>query len=144
MAALSDEGLGLKMTRTEFRLHWPAVRGVNGAYEYVDKILRDADPDAKLLFKTYPSEDEPGLRVFVASPLYLFAMKCLAMRIGGVDESQDRSDIEALAREIGISTAEQALDIVSQYYPLSRISPKTHYGIHEIFSGLSRASDPKS
>jgi hypothetical protein len=30
----------------------------------------DGDPDAKLLFKTYPSEDEPGLRVFVASPHY--------------------------------------------------------------------------
>jgi hypothetical protein len=105
---------------------------------------RDADPEAKHLFKTYPSEDEPGLRVFVASPHYLFAMKCLAMRIGGVDESQDRSDIEALARQIGIVAAEQALDIVSQYYPLSRISPKTHYGIEEIFSRLSQASDPKS
>jgi hypothetical protein len=105
---------------------------------------RDADPDAKYLFKTYPSEDEPGLRVFVASPHYLFAMKCLAMRIGGIDESQDRTDIEALARQIGIVTAEQALDIVSQYYPLSGISPKTHYGIEEIFSGLPRANDPKS
>jgi hypothetical protein len=52
---------------------------------------RDADPEAKYLFKTYPSEDEPGLRVFLASPHYLFAMKCLAMRIGGVDESRDRS-----------------------------------------------------
>jgi hypothetical protein len=48
---------------------------------------RDADPGAKALFKTYPSEEEPSLRVFVASPHYLFAMKCLAMRIGGVDEN---------------------------------------------------------
>jgi hypothetical protein len=102
---------------------------------------RDADPEAKQLFKTYPSEDEPGLRVFLASPHYLFAMKCLAMRIGGVDGSQDRSDIETLARHIGIVTAEQALDIVSQYYPLLRISPKTHFGIQEIFPP---ARDPKS
>ncbi len=94
---------------------------------------RDADPDAKRLFKTYPSEDEPGLRVFVASPTYLFAMKCLAMRIGGADETQDRSDIEALARTIGITTADQALAIVSGYYPRSQISPKTQYGIEEIF-----------
>ena len=105
---------------------------------------RDADPEAKHLFKTYPSEDEPGLRVFVASPHYLFAMKCLAMRIGGVDGSQDRSDIETLARHIGIVTAEQALDIVSQYYPLSKISPKTQYGVEEIFSGLSKANDRQS
>ena len=105
---------------------------------------RDADPEAKHLFKTYPSEDEPGLRVFVASPHYLFAMKCLAMRIGGVDVSQDRSDIEALAQKIGIVTAEQALEVVSQYYPLSRISPKTSFGVQEIFSRLSAASDPKA
>jgi hypothetical protein len=86
---------------------------------------RDTDPEAKHLFRTYPSEDEPGLRVFVASPHYLFAMKCLAMRIGGVDGAPDRADIEALSRTIGILTAEQAPDIVSQYYPLSKISPKT-------------------
>src|SRR3981081_577772 len=66
---------------------------------------RDADPEAKQLFKTYPSEDEPGLRVFLASPHYLLAMQCLARRIGGVDGSQDRSDIETLARHIGIVTA---------------------------------------
>jgi hypothetical protein len=95
---------------------------------------RDRDPDAKALFKTYPSEGEPGLRVFVASPHYLFAMKCLAMRIGGVDQTQDRADIEALAREIGVTSAEQALDIVSRYYPLSKVPPKTQYGVEEIFS----------
>jgi len=105
---------------------------------------RDADPEAKHLFKTYPSEDEPGLRVFVASPHYLFAMKCMAMRIGGAGEFQDRYDIETLAGEIGIVTAEQALDIVSEYYPMSRISPKTQYGVEEIFSRLPGAGDPKS
>jgi hypothetical protein len=102
-------------------------------------IHRDADPEAKRLFKTYPSEDEPGLRVFVASPHYLFAMKCLAMRVGGVDDTQDRSDIEALARKIGIATAGQAIEIVSQYYPPSGIPPKTHFGIEEIFSRLSES-----
>ena len=105
---------------------------------------RDADPEAKALFRTYPSEDKPGLRVLVASPNYLFAMKCMAMRIGGVDETQDRSDIETLARKIGITTAEQALEIVSQYYPLSKISPKTQYGVEEIFSRRPGASDAES
>jgi hypothetical protein len=104
----------------------------------------DGDPEAKRLFKTYPSEDEPGLRVFVASPHYLFAMKCLAMRIGGADETQDRSDIEALARHIGIDTAETALEIVAQYYPASRTSPKTQYGVEEIFERRNgtRESEP--
>ncbi len=44
----------------------------------------DSDPDVKKLFKTYPSEDEPGLRVLVPKPEYMFAMKCRAMRVGGV------------------------------------------------------------
>jgi hypothetical protein len=104
----------------------------------------DADPEAKRLFKSYPSEDEPGLRVFVASPAYLFAMKCLAMRIGGVDETRDRSDIEALAHNLGIETAEQALTVVARYYPRSQVSPKTQYGVEEIFahpSGAGKGSD---
>jgi hypothetical protein len=104
----------------------------------------DADPEAKRLFKTYPSEAEPGLRVFVASPQYLFAMKCMAMRIGGVDDTQDRSDIEALARQIGVTTAADALGIVAQYYPSSRISPKTQYGIEEIFARSNEMGDQDS
>jgi hypothetical protein len=99
----------------------------------------DGDPEAKQLFKTYPSEDEPGLRVFVASPHYLFAMKCMAMRIGGADETQDRS--EALAKQIGIARAADALEIVAQYYPSSKISPKTQYGVEEIFARSNETDD---
>jgi hypothetical protein len=109
---------------------WPP----NWLNDGVKGWLSMRDAEARLLFRTYPSEDEAGLRVFVASPSYLFAMKCLAMRLGGVDESQDRSDIEALAKAMGIETAEQALSVVSSYYPGSRISPKTQYGIEEIFA----------
>jgi hypothetical protein len=115
---------------------WPADWLNDGVKGWLSD--RDADPEAKRFFKSYPSEDEPGLRVFVASPTYLFAMKCLAMRIGGVDESRDRSDIESLARMVGVDTAEQAIEIVSRYYPQSRISPKTQYGVEEIFARSPR------
>jgi hypothetical protein len=94
---------------------------------------KDVDAESKRLFRTYPSEDQAGLRVLVASPHYLFAMKCLAMRIGGADETQDRSDIDALAKTIKIYNAEQALEIVSQYYPSSQIPPKTRFGTEELF-----------
>lgn len=95
----------------------------------------DGEPDARRLFKSYPSELQPGLRVFVAAPAYLFAMKCLAMRLGGADNSQDRSDIEMLARVLKVSTPEQALALVARFYPAARISPKTQFGIEEIFGG---------
>jgi hypothetical protein len=104
---------------------------------------RDKEPDAKSLFKSYPTEESPGLRVLVASPGYLFSMKCLAMRIGGVDATRDRSDIEALAGELGITTAEQALDLVAQYYPTSRVSPKTRFGVEEIFASPNETMSTK-
>ena len=98
---------------------------------------RDREDEARSLFRTYPSERKPGLRVFLASPRYLFAMKCLAMRIGGVDETQDRADIEALARHLGIKNADDAIQLVCEYYPHSRISPKTQFGIEDIFGAPS-------
>lgn len=74
----------------------------------------DSDAAAKALFRTYPSEDEPGLRVFVASPTYLFAMKCLAMRVSGVDQNSDLEDIRQLAIALSIKDAGEALQIVSR------------------------------
>ena len=94
---------------------------------------KDADPDSRRLFRTFPSEQQPGLRVFVAAPAYLFAMKCLAMRLGGAEVSQDRSDIEMLAKVLGVVSAGQAIALVARYYPANRISSKTQFGIEEIF-----------
>ena len=99
----------------------------------VKGFLSSADSASRRLFRTYPSEDEPGLRLYVASPEYLFAMKCMAMRIGGVEVTVDKADILALASTIGVSTAEQAIDIVARFYPQDRIPPKTHFGLQELF-----------
>ena len=67
-------------------------------------------------------------------------MKCLAMRIGGVDETRDRADIEMLAELLGIKETQEALELVRQFYPESRITPKTLFGIEEIFSGKDESS----
>jgi len=96
---------------------------------------RDGSVDAKRLFRTYPSENEPGLRVLVATPAYLFAMKCLAMRAGGTEHAGDVTDIRRLGAELGITSAPAALTAVSRYYPLERLPPKTQFGIEEIFGG---------
>jgi hypothetical protein len=99
---------------------------------------RDTDPDAKALFRTYPSEARSGLRVFVASPTYLFAMKCLAMRIGGAEQNEDVQDIRQLGNILGVANAADAFAIVSRYYPSGRLPPKTQFGIEEIFGGASK------
>ncbi len=100
----------------------------------------DADPTSKRLFGTYPSENTPGLRVMVANPRYLFAMKCRAMRLGGVAESEDVADIRRLAREIGIVDAAEALDLVAGFYPDQLIAPKTRFGLEEMFGDPSYGS----
>ena len=102
---------------------------------------RDAERDAKSLFHTYPSETEPGLRVFVASPAYLFAMKCLAMRIGGTEQNQDIEDIRHLGAVLGITSAEAAISVVMRYYPSGRVPPKTKFGLEEIFGGMPSKGD---
>jgi hypothetical protein len=94
----------------------------------------DSDPTSKHLFGTFPSEAEPGLRVLVANPRYLFAMKCLAMRIGGVEASGDIEDIRRLAEEIGLAGADEAMDLVTSFYPRQRLGPKVQFGLEEIFS----------
>jgi hypothetical protein len=102
---------------------------------------RDREPAARPLFRTYPSELAVGLRVFLPTPRYLFAMKCMAMRIGGADETRDRADIEMLARDLGIATADAAIAIVREFYPDTRISMKTQFGIEEIFGAQRPGGD---
>jgi hypothetical protein len=115
---------------------WP----VDWLNDGVKGWLSHRDAQAKELFKSYPSESTPGLRVYVAIPQYLFAMKCLAMRIGGVDAMQDRSDIQALAQLLGITTVEAAINLVAHFYPASQIMPKTKFGIEEIFADMGNGN----
>ena len=102
---------------------------------------RDADPDVKALFKTYPAEDRAGLRVYTAKPEYLFAMKCRAMRVGGVETNSDIDDIKLLARAIGIRNSQDALILVEKFYPQNMLQPKTRLGLEEIFSNLGIDQD---
>jgi hypothetical protein len=97
---------------------------------------RDDEPDVKALFKTYPAEDRPGLRVYTAKPEYLFAMKCRAMRVGGIETNSDIDDIKLLARAIGIGNSQDALILVEKFYPQNMLQPKTRLGLEEIFSNL--------
>jgi hypothetical protein len=101
---------------------------------------RDSDPEVKALFKTYPSEDTPGLRVYTAKPEYLFAMKCRAMRIGGVETNSDIDGIRLLARTIGIRNSGDALTLVEKFYPERMLQLKTRLGLQEIFSTLHPVS----
>ena len=70
------------------------------------------------------------LRVMVAQPAYLLAMKCLSMRIGA--EFHDEEDVRYLLRYLNIEAYERALDYVTRYYPLERFPQKTLYALEEM------------
>lgn len=69
------------------------------------------------------------LRVMVAQPAYLLAMKCLSMRIG--TEFHDEEDVRFLLRYLNIEAYERALKHITRYYPLERFPQKTLYALED-------------
>lgn len=57
----------------------------------------------------------PGIDVSVASAEFLFAMKAMAARV-----EVDTEDLLVLARVIGLTTSEQALELVERFYDRGR------------------------
>ena len=78
------------------------------------------------------------LRVLVASPEYLLAMKCLSMRIG--KEFHDESDVRFLLRYLNITKYEKALKTITSYYPLESFPQKTLYALEEILQSDTELS----
>ena len=70
------------------------------------------------------------LRIMVARPEYLLAMKGLAMRIGA--EFHDEDDIRYLLRLLEVRNYENAVAIITKYYPLERFPQKTLYALAEL------------
>ncbi|MCL2088985.1 MAG: DUF6036 family nucleotidyltransferase [Oscillospiraceae bacterium] len=68
-----------------------------------------------------------GLKVTVVSPEYLLAMKLISARYG----EKDFEDIVFLLRKLDVKTPDQAERIITRFYPVNRILPKTMYVIEE-------------
>lgn len=83
-------------------------------------------------FRSYPNDDEPGLRVLVPSAEYLLAMKCLSMRIAAADHTHDEADIHDLMRETGRTTRAQLVEVVEMFYPTNLVTPRVAFGIEQI------------
>ena len=83
---------------------------------------------------TQPLLDLPNLKVFVAVPEYLLAMKCMSMRIG--KDETDVRDIRFLMNHLGLRNAEAILEVVEHYYPRKQIQPKTRFAIEELCQAL--------
>jgi len=73
----------------------------------------------------------PHLKIFVARPQYLLAMKCAAMRLG--EEFHDLDDVRYLLRHLDLRTPDEALAIVADYFDESLLLPKTRLILEELF-----------
>lgn len=79
-----------------------------------------------------PYLELPNLRVFVARPEYLLAMKCASMRLG--EEFRDFDDVQYLLRYLNIETAAEALEVVTRYFDERQLLPKTRLVLEELLS----------
>jgi hypothetical protein len=77
-----------------------------------------------------PYLELPHLRVFVARPEYLLAMKCASMRLG--EEFHDLDDVRYLLRYLNVTNAEEALAIVARYFHEDQLLPKTRLALEEL------------
>lgn len=92
-------------------------------------------------FEEFSSDEPCGLRVYVPMPEYLFAMKCMAMRVASIEATADADDIIALARIIGLESVEEALDLVEGFYPKRLIPPKVRFGLEELMERVLTDQD---
>jgi hypothetical protein len=74
-----------------------------------------------------------SLRVFIARPEYLLALKCASMRLA--EEFRDVDDVRYLLRYLNITSVDEALEIVTRYVDEDRLMPKTHLALEELLSG---------
>lgn len=80
-----------------------------------------------------PWVEREHLKIYVAVPEYLLAMKCVAFRLG--PEFRDEEDVRFLLRHLDVQRVDDALEIVERYFPPERVPPKTRYALEELLGG---------
>ena len=74
----------------------------------------------------------PNLKIMVGSAEYLFAMKCLSCRTRADD--RDIRDIKKLVEVLNISSVEDAVLIITKFYPEHLFQAKTRFVLDDIIT----------
>jgi hypothetical protein len=93
-----------------------------------------AERESESFFSTYgayPRGETPGLRVFLAKPEYICAMKLKALQRETVDD-KDFEDAVRLAAEIGIDSSDALLHLFASYFPGESLDPAAAARVPEI------------
>ena len=70
-----------------------------------------------------------NLNIYVASPEYMLAMKCLSARLDNLNEADD---IKFLLKLQKIESVNHAIDVITKFYSIKRFLPKIQYALLEI------------
>ncbi len=103
--------------------------GADWLNDAVKGYLHGPDPGARAVF------ENDGLRVDVASPRYLLAMKLRAAR------PEDVEDIRVLYAACGFDRAEQGLELVREAYP-GPLPPRVQFMTEELFGAVAPSQEP--
>lgn len=80
-------------------------------------------PETSLVYKY------SHLKVYVASPEYILAMKCYAAR----QDTDDRNDAIYLVKHLNLTNRDEILKIVEKYIPIKYLSVKTVAFVEGLF-----------
>jgi hypothetical protein len=81
-----------------------------------------------------------SLKISTVTPEYLLAMKLMSSRV----EGQDMNDIRFLFHKLNITSFEEANSILTRFFPIERILPKTRYVIEEAIAEISEGPEQGS
>jgi hypothetical protein len=115
---------------------WPRDWLNDGVRTYLSPHVDGLQQHA--LFRTYPSEGTPGLRVFVPTAEYMLAMKLMALRLDGRSGQNDLEDIVNLMQVAGMKEKGDILRFASQFYPEAATSGKLRLAVDHLWNEYNR------
>ncbi|MEA2822158.1 MAG: hypothetical protein QOJ86_4162 [Bradyrhizobium sp.] len=108
----------------------------------VGGFTAETEPDGFFLFYgDYPKGGEMGLRVFLAKPEYLCAMKLKAVSRSSYDD-KDFNDLVELAIAAGITSETALRDLFSSFFPGEKIDPVAAARIPEAVGAVQARMKP--
>jgi hypothetical protein len=92
---------------------------------------------------TFPrAVEQVGLTVFVPTARYMLALKLKAMRVSKFDKgTKDLADIAALLHVVGITTVEEAIGILAEFFPKSAANADKQRFVLKFVLAAERADD---
>ena len=115
---------------------WPRDWLNDGVRTYLSPLVDGFEQHT--LFRTYPREETPGLRVFVPTAEYMLAMKLMALRLDPGGSKSDLEDILNLMQVARMKDKGDILRFASRFYPEARTSGKLVLAVDHLWNEYSR------